>query len=208
MLGHWNANWGYYRQSDHSGMAEDVTRALRTADRGGRCVRDLRATCGSRTIRWRLHVLAHPHGPRVRGRASLPPTNCAWRCWRWRKAVGGRRAWRETGGCGPLVDREMRPHPSPRPSGRPVWLGEVGQCIAWAFLDSIESMGERMKRPGGTGVAAGATTPISLATSLRTGRRVQPRRQGRTSSSPVGSTHVRPARIHASDSPQRTPASS
>ena len=63
-LGHWNANTGYYRQSDHSGMTDGLTRAY------GRLIAAAGAFETPAPLRgpddpWQLHVLAHPHGPRV-----------------------------------------------------------------------------------------------------------------------------------------------
>ena len=86
---------------------------------------------------WRLHVLAHQHGPRV---------------------LQARRAWRETVAAAPWISDgrdpgDFRDHLPNRPwvimallpalavHGEAVeWLGEIEQCIAWAFLKSLQPM--------------------------------------------------------------------
>ena len=155
-LGHWNANTGYYRESDCSGMADDVTRAY------GRLIAVAGALATPAPLRgpddpWRLEVVAHPHGPRVLQARIVAPDELSVAVLAVAEGggAGPRRAWRETAaaaprsidGCdpgdflgppdGPWVLMALLPALAVHPEAAE-WLGDVEQCIAWAFLKGLQ----------------------------------------------------------------------
>ena len=157
-LGHWNANTGYCRQTDHSGMSDGMTRAY------GRLIAGAAAFETPAPLRgpddpWRLHVLSHPHGPRVLQARIVAPDELPVAVLAVAEGggPGARRAWRETVAEAPGLMEGCDPTPLRAPPDGPwvimallmalavhgeavEWLGEVEQCIAWAFLESLEPM--------------------------------------------------------------------
>ena len=158
-LEHWNANTGYYRQSDGSGYADSMTRAY------GRLIAAAGGLATPAPLRgpddpWRLHVLAHPHGPRVLKARIVAPDEqpIAELAVAEGRGAGPQRAWRDTvaaahwliDGCDPGDFRDHLPDgpwvimallPALAVHGEAVeWLGEVEQFIAWAFLESLQPM--------------------------------------------------------------------
>lgn len=108
---------------------------------------------------WRLEVLAHPHGPRVLKARIVAPDEQPIAELAVAEGGGGgpRRAWRDTvaaahwlvDGCDPGGFRDPSDSPwvimalLPALSVHPEaveWLGELEQCIAWAFLESLQPM--------------------------------------------------------------------
>ena len=158
MLGHWNANTGHYRQSDGSGVPDGVTRAY------GRLIAGAGAFATPAPLRkpdnpWRLHVPAHPHGPRVPQARIVAPDELpvAVLAVAGGGGAGARRAWRETVAAAPQIidgsDPTFLRDPPDGPwvitallpalavhGGAVEWPGDVEQCIAWAFLGSLEPM--------------------------------------------------------------------
>lgn len=158
MLEHWNANTGYYRQSDGSGYADHMTRAY------GRLIAAAGAFATPAPLRgpddpWRMHVLAHPHGPRVLQARIVAPDESPIAVLAVAEGggAGQRRAWHDTvaaapwliDGCDPGDFRDPPDSPwvimalLPALANHPQaveWLEEVEQLIAWAFLDSLEPM--------------------------------------------------------------------
>ncbi len=157
-LEHWTANTGHYRQSDRSEMADHVTRAY------GRLIAVAGAFATPAPLRgpddpWRLQVLAHLHGPRVLQARIVAPDGLAVAVLAVAEGggAGPRRAWRETvatapwfiDGCdpgdfrnppdGPWVIAALLPALAVHPEAIE-WLGDVEQCIGWAFLDSLQPM--------------------------------------------------------------------
>lgn len=154
---HWTVNTGQYRQSDHSGMTRSLTRAY------GRLIAGAGAFATPAPLRrrddpFRLEVLAHPHGSRVLQARILAPDDAPIATLAVAEGVGAgpRRAWRETvaaapwfiDGCDPSDFRRDPPdgpwvivallsalavHPEAIE-----WLGEMEQCIAWAFLKGLQ----------------------------------------------------------------------
>ena len=158
-LEHWNANTAYYRESDCSGVSGGVTRAY------GRLIAGAGALATPAPLRgpddlWRLEVLDHPHGPRVLKARILAPDGLpvALLAVAEGGGAGPRRAWRETVVAAPWLSdgrdpSDFRNHLPDRPwvimallpalalHGEAVdWLGDVEQCIAWAFLKSLQPM--------------------------------------------------------------------
>ncbi|MXW56441.1 MAG: hypothetical protein F4Z59_07175 [Gemmatimonadales bacterium] len=155
---HWNANTGYYRESDRSGMPDEVTRAF------GRLIAAAGALGVPAPLRdpddtWQLEVLAHPHGPRVLKARIVAPEDepVAVLAVAEGGGAGARRAWRETveeapwlhPGCDLTLLREPPDGPwvimalllPPAIHGEAVeWLEDMEQCIAWAFLKSLPPM--------------------------------------------------------------------
>ena len=159
ILEHWNANTACYRESDCSGYTDSMTRAY------GRLIAAAGALAIPAPLRdpddpWRLEVLAHPHGPRVlRARIVAPDGQpVAVLAVAEGGGAGPRRAWRETVAAAPwMVDgrdpSDFLDHLPDRPwvimgllpalavHGEAVeWLGEIEQCIAWSFLESLQPM--------------------------------------------------------------------
>ena len=158
-LEHWNANTAYYRESDCSGVSDGLTRAY------GRLIAGAGAFATPAPLRgpddpWRLEVIEHPHGPRVLRARILAPDGQAVAVLAVAEGggAGPRRAWRETVAAAAwLVDGrdpgDFRDHLPDGPwvimallpalalhGGAVEWLGEVEQCIAWAFLKSLQPM--------------------------------------------------------------------
>ena len=157
-LEHWTANTGHYRHSDRSEVADHVTPAY------GRLIAAAGAFATPAPLRgpddpWRLHVLAHPHGPRVLQARIVAPDGLPVAVLAVAEGggAGPRRAWRETvatapwfiDGCdpgdfrnppdGPWVIAALLPALAVHPEALE-WLGDVEQCIGWAFLDSLQPM--------------------------------------------------------------------
>ncbi|MDE0125694.1 MAG: hypothetical protein OXN97_14055 [Bryobacterales bacterium] len=157
-LEHWTANTGYYRQTVCSGMSAEVTRAY------GRLIAAAGALGVPAPLRdpddpWRLEVLTHPHGPRVLKARIFAPNELpvAVLAVAEEGSAGARRAWRETVEAAPWLHAGRVPTSLPEPldgawvimalllpldvHGEAVnWLGDIEQCIAWAFLKSLEPM--------------------------------------------------------------------
>lgn len=158
-LEHWNANTAYYRESDCSGLNDSMTQAY------GRLIAGAGAFATPAPLRgpddpWRLHVLAHQHGPRVLQARIVAPDELPVAVLAVAEGggAGPRRAWRETVAAAPWMSDERDPgdfldHLPNRPwvimallpalalHGEAVeWLGEIEQCIAWAFLKSLQPM--------------------------------------------------------------------
>ena len=155
---HWTVNTGQYRQSDHSGMTRSLTRAY------GRLIAAAGAFATPAPLRsrddpFRLEVLAHPHGPRVLRACILAPDEepIAMLAVAEGAGAGPRRAWRETVAAAPWFIDGCDPGDFRDPPDGPWvivallsavavhpeaidWLGEIEQCIAWAFLKSLQPM--------------------------------------------------------------------
>ena len=155
-LEHWTANTGHYRQSDCSEMADHVTRAY------GRLIAAAGAFATPAPLRgpddpWRLKVLAQPHGPRVLQARIVAPDGLPVAVLAVAEGggAGPRRAWRETVAMAPWFIDGCEPDDFRNPPDGPwviaallsalavhpeaiEWLGDVVQCIGWAFLDSLQ----------------------------------------------------------------------
>lgn len=155
VLEHWNANTGYYRQSDHSGVTDSVTRGY------GRLIAVAGALGTPAPLRgpddpWHLHVLAHPHCPHVLKAQIVAPDDLpvATLAVAQGSGDGPRRAWRETvdaapwmlDGCDPVDFGDPPDGPWVMTALLPAvadhtevleWLDEVEQCIGWAFLKGL-----------------------------------------------------------------------
>jgi len=156
---HWNANTAYYRESDCSGLTDSMTRAYGRLIAGAGAF-ETPAPLRHRDDPWRLHVLAHENGPRVLQARIVAPDEqpVAVLAVAEGGGDGPRRAWRETVAAVPWMSAERGPsdfrdHLPDRPwvimgllpalavHGEAVeWLGDVEQCIAWAFLKSLQPM--------------------------------------------------------------------
>ena len=159
VLGHWNANSGYYRESDGSGLTDGLTRAY------GRLIAAAAAFATPAPLRgpddpWRLEVLAHPHGPRVLRARIVAPDEAPVAVLAVAAeggGVGARHAWRETVEAVPWLHAGCAATPLREPPDGPwvimvlllplavhgeavEWLGDIEQCIAWAFLKSLQPM--------------------------------------------------------------------
>ena len=155
---HRTVNTGQYRQSDHSGMTRSLTRAY------GRLIAAAGAFATPAPLRsrddpFRLEVLEHPHGSRVLRARILAPDEepIAVLAVAEGAGAGPRRAWRETVAAAPWFIDGCDPSDFRDPPDRPwvivallsavavhpeaiEWLGEIEQCIAWAFLKSLQPM--------------------------------------------------------------------
>jgi len=94
---HWNANTAYYRESDCSGLTDSMTRAYGLLIAGAGAF-ETPAPLRHRDDPWRLHVLAHEHGPRVLKARIVAPDEqpVAVLAVAEGGGDGPRRAWRET----------------------------------------------------------------------------------------------------------------
>ena len=156
MLEHWTGNTGDYCESHRSEVADDVTPAYeRLIAAAGTFATP--APLRDPDDRWRLEVLAHPHGPRVLQARILAPDGqpAATLAVAEGGGAGPRRAWRETvaaapwfiDGCDPGDFRDPPDGPWMMAALLPAladhlealeWLGAVEQYIGWAFLDSLQ----------------------------------------------------------------------